>query len=49
MIKQSSAGIYLVTTWLKSSKNIEQIVREEQDKAGANEMLMLTIQSADLC
>ena len=49
MIKQSSAGIY---SWLplgfKVLKNIEQIVREEQDKAGANEMLMPTIQSADL-
>ncbi len=37
MIKQSSAGIY---SWLplgyKVLKNIEQIVREEQDKAGAN-------------
>ncbi|MBT7488448.1 MAG: proline--tRNA ligase, partial [Rhodospirillales bacterium] len=29
-------------------KNIEQIVREEQDAAGAQEMLMPTIQSADL-
>jgi len=49
MIKQSSAGIY---SWLplglKVLKNIEKIVREEQDKAGANEMLMPTIQSADL-
>ncbi len=49
MIKQSSAGIY---SWLplgfKVLKNIEQIVREEQDKAGANEMLMPTIQSSDL-
>ena len=49
MIKQSSAGIY---SWLplglKVLKNIEQIVREEQNLAGANEMLMPTIQSADL-
>jgi len=49
MIKQSSAGIY---SWLplgfKVLKNIEKIVREEQDKAGAIEMLMPTIQSADL-
>ena len=48
MIKQSSAGIY---SWLplglKVLKNIESIVREEQNKAGANEMLMPTIQSAD--
>ena len=49
MIKQSSAGIY---SWLplgfKVLKNIEKIVRDEQDKAGAIEMLMPTIQSADL-
>jgi prolyl-tRNA synthetase len=49
MIKQNSAGIY---TWLplghKVLKKIEQIVREEQNKAGAVEMLMPTIQSADL-
>ena len=49
MIKQSSAGIY---SWLplglKVLKKIESIVREEQNKAGANEMLMPTIQSADL-
>ena len=49
MIKQSSAGIY---SWLplglRVLKKIEQIVREEQDKAGANELLMPTIQSADL-
>jgi len=49
MIKQSSAGIY---SWLplglKVLKNIESIVREEQNNAGANEMLMPTIQSADL-
>ncbi len=49
MIKQNSAGIY---SWLplgfKVLKKIEQIVREEQDKAGAIEMLMPTIQSADL-
>lgn len=49
MMKQNSAGIY---SWLplghKVLKNIEQIVREEQNKAGAVEMLMPTIQSADL-
>lgn len=49
MIKQSSSGIY---SWLplgfKVLKKIEQIVREEQDYAGANEMLMPTIQSSDL-
>ncbi len=49
MIKQNSAGIY---SWLplglKVLRNIERIVREEQNKAGAIEMLMPTIQSADL-
>ena len=49
MIRQSSAGIY---SWLPMGlrvlRNIEQIVREEQDKAGAQELLMPTIQSADL-
>lgn len=49
MIRQSSAGIY---TWLplgyKVLRKIEQIVREEQDRAGAIELLMPTIQSADL-
>jgi prolyl-tRNA synthetase len=49
MIKQNSAGIY---TWLplghKVLKKIEQIVREEQNRAGAIEMLMPTIQSAEL-
>ena len=49
MMKQNSAGIY---SWLpfgfKVLKKIEQIVREEQNKAGAVEMLMPTIQSADL-
>jgi len=49
MIKQASAGIY---TWLplglKVLKKIEHIVRDEQNKAGAIEILMPTIQSADL-
>ncbi len=49
MIKQSSAGIY---SWLPLGlmvlKNIEKIVREEQNKAGAIELLMPTIQSSDL-
>ena len=49
MIKQSSAGIY---SWLplglKALRKIEQIVREEQNKVGAIEFLMPTIQSADL-
>ena len=49
MIKQSSAGIY---SWLplgfKVMKKIEQIVREEQNSIGAQEMLMPTIQSANI-
>ena len=49
MIKQSSAGIY---SWLplgfKVMKKIEQIVREEQNSIGAQEMLMPTIQSSDI-
>ncbi len=49
MVKQASAGIY---SWLplgyRVLKKIEQIVREEQNRAGAIEVLMPTIQSADL-
>ncbi len=49
MIKQSSAGIY---SWLplgyKVMKKIERIVREEQNAIGAQEMLMPTIQSAEI-
>ena len=49
MIKQSSAGIY---SWLplgfKVMKKIEQIVREEQNKIGAQEILMPTIQSSEI-
>lgn len=49
MIRQTSAGIY---AWLplgwKVLQKVAQIVREEQDRAGAQELLMPTIQSADL-
>ena len=49
MIKQSSAGIY---SWLplgfKVMKKIEQIVREEQNRVGVQEMLMPTIQSSEI-
>jgi prolyl-tRNA synthetase len=49
MMQQSSAGIY---SWLPLGfnvlKRIEQIVREEQNAAGWNEVLMPTIQPADL-
>ena len=49
MIKQASAGIY---SWLplgfKVMKKIEDIVRQEQNKIGANEILMPTIQSSEI-
>jgi prolyl-tRNA synthetase len=49
MLRQQAAGIY---SWLplgfRVLKRIEQIVREEQNRAGALEVLMPTIQSADL-
>ena len=49
MIRQEAAGIY---AWLplgfRVLKKIEQIVREEMDRAGAVEMLMPTLQLADL-
>src|SRR5499427_6067550 len=49
MIRQSSAGIY---SWLplglRVLKKVEQIVRQEQDRAGAQEILMPTIQPAEL-
>ena len=49
LIRQASAGIY---TWLplglKVLQKVEQIVRQEQDASGAQEVLMPTIQSAEL-
>ena len=49
MVRQASAGIY---SWLplglRVLRKVEAIVRDEQDRAGAQEMLMPTIQSADL-
>src|SRR6478672_1805012 len=49
MIRQQSAGIY---SWLplglRVLRRVERIVREEQDRAGAIEILMPTIQSAEL-
>ena len=49
MIKQSSSGIY---SWLplgfKIMKKIEKIVREEQNRVGAQEILMPTIQSSEI-
>jgi len=49
MIRQSSAGIY---SWLplglRVLRKVERIVREEQDRAGAQEILMPTVQPAEL-
>ena len=49
LIRQASAGIY---SWLplghRVLRKIEQIVREEQNRAGAVELLMPTLQSAEL-
>lgn len=49
MIRQQTAGIY---SWLplglRVLQKIEQIVREEQNRAGAVELLMPTLQPADL-
>jgi prolyl-tRNA synthetase len=46
MIRQTSAGIYAwLPLGLRVLRKVEQIVREEQDRAGAQELLMPTIQS----
>ncbi len=49
LVRQTAAGIY---AWLPAGwrvlQNIAQIVREEQDASGAQEVLMPTLQSADL-
>jgi prolyl-tRNA synthetase len=49
LVRQTAAGIY---AWLplgfRVLQKIEQIVREEQDRAGAQEMLMPTLQPAEL-
>jgi prolyl-tRNA synthetase len=49
MIRQEAAGIYaFLPLGFRALQKVCQIVREEQDRAGAIEMLMPTIQSADL-
>ncbi len=49
MMRQEAAGIYaFLPLGLRVLKKIEQIVREEQDRAGAIELLMPTIQPAEL-
>jgi prolyl-tRNA synthetase len=49
LVRQTAAGIYawLPVGW-RVLQNIAQIVREEQDAIGAQEMLMPTIQPAEL-
>jgi prolyl-tRNA synthetase len=49
MIRQEAAGIYAwLPLGLRVLKKVEQIVREEMDRAGAIEILMPTLQLADL-
>ena len=49
MIRQEAAGIYaFLPLGLRVLKKVCDIVREEQDRSGAIELLMPTIQSADL-
>jgi prolyl-tRNA synthetase len=49
MMRQEAAGIYaFLPLGLRVLKKIEQIVREEQNRSGAIELLMPTMQSADL-
>ena len=49
MIRQEAAGIYaFLPLGFRVLQKVNQIVREEQDRSGAIEMLMPTIQSADL-
>ena len=49
LVRQMASGIYAwLPAGLRVLAKIEQIVREEQDAAGAQELLMPTIQSADL-
>ena len=49
MMRQEAAGIYaFLPLGLRVLQKIEQIVREEQNRSGAIELLMPTIQSADL-
>ncbi len=49
MIKQEASGLY---AWLplgyKVLRKVQAIIEQEQDRAGANELLMPTLQSADL-
>jgi prolyl-tRNA synthetase len=49
MMRQEAAGIYaFLPLGLRVLNKISKIVREEQDRSGAIELLMPTVQSADL-
>ncbi|MBV9655401.1 MAG: proline--tRNA ligase [Acetobacteraceae bacterium] len=49
LVRQTSSGIYAwLPAGLRALRNIERIVREEQNRAGAQELLMPTIQPAEL-
>jgi prolyl-tRNA synthetase len=49
LVRQTASGIYAwLPAGLRVLRNIERIVRQEQDTAGAQEMLMPTLQTADL-
>src|SRR5438309_11977844 len=49
MLRQEAAGIYaLLPLGLRVLKKINRIVREEQNRSGAIELLMPTIQPAEL-
>ena len=49
MMRQEAAGIYaFLPLGLRVLNKISKVVREEQDRSGAIELLMPTIQSADL-
>ena len=49
LVRQTASGIYAwLPAGLRVLRNIERIVRQEQDAAGAQEMLMPTLQTADL-
>jgi prolyl-tRNA synthetase len=49
LVRQTAAGIYAwLPLGLRVLEKIGRIVREEQDRAGAIELLMPTLQSADL-
>ncbi|NHO31958.1 proline--tRNA ligase [Acetobacter fallax] len=49
LIRQTASGIYAwLPAGLRVLRNVAQIVREEQDAVGAQEVLMPTLQSADL-